>query len=161
MYDGVNISPFEVMFVKVCWLRRATASLVHVAHAPAGRRRAQASQLPGRFLRRGVPALLATPAAASLPSCLPPLPLPTARLCGASSQVKEFLLEANWTTATSAKKYTTWNRKQVGWWAGRGRACVTWAATRHRLAVAVWEAPALPREWCNQHPLCAAPTPPI
>lgn len=42
MYDGVNISPFEVMFVKV----------------------------------------------------------------------KEFLLEANWTTATSAKKYTTWNRRQ-------------------------------------------------
>lgn len=42
MYDGVNISPFEVMFVKV----------------------------------------------------------------------KEFLLEANWTTATSAKKYTTWNRGQ-------------------------------------------------
>ncbi len=35
------------------------------------------------------------------------------RGCSRLLQVKEFLLEANWTTATSAKKYTAWTRRQV------------------------------------------------
>lgn len=65
-------------------------------------------------------------------------------------QVKEFLLEANWTTATSAKKYTTWNRRQVG----RSRVVGSQAQrrARRRLAVSlpatVQLCASAPYNWC-------------
>ena len=75
MYDGTNLSPFEVLFVKVRRARTRYALLEEQS--------------------------VATNWSCST-HCTAPVP-----------QVKEFLLEAHWTTASAAKKYGAWMRHQV------------------------------------------------
>ena len=103
MYDGVNISPFEVMFVKV-------GGVVAPGCGQSGCHR----PCPFRILAT---LCVPTPTAHHLiphrHSLSPLLSACVLSTCPAE-QVKEFLLDANWTTATSAKKYTAWARHQVG-----------------------------------------------
>lgn len=74
-------------------------------------------------------------------------------------QVKEFLLEANWTTATSAKKYTAWTRRQVGSGHGDREACLLCADAAK--PVPMWGAPTQAMQPALQsHPNPPPPTHP-
>ena len=120
MYDGINISPFEVMFVKARQLWAGIIPGSGQAQRPCGAASAAAAAAAAAAAFQDA----LTPAVRTPPPAPPP-PLAYSHTCPPHTpQVKEFLLEAQWATATHAKKYSIWARHKVGpggWLLGRGR----------------------------------------